>query len=88
MLVAKVHSKFNLNRSKLWSLNSFYPTRFKQTSVTSGKPECQTRPNVYEFNIASTFYQKEIVILNRRSEWVSEKGLTSHQHKIGYIETR
>ena len=22
------------------------------------------------------------------SEWVSEKGLTSHQHKIGYIETR
>ena len=70
MLVAKVHSKFNLNRSKLWSLNSFNPTRFKQTSVTSGKPECQTRLNVYEFNIASTFYQKEIVILNRRKVFI------------------
>ena len=30
-----------------------------------GKPERQTRPNVYEFTIASTFYQKEVVILIR-----------------------
>ena len=46
-----VHSRFedNLSRSILWSLNSFHPSRVKQTSVTS-QSASQTRPNAYEFN--------------------------------------
>ena len=54
--VSKMHSGFNLSKSKFWSLNSFYPARFKQTSRSS-------RPD--EFNIASTSYQPAIVILIR-----------------------
>ena len=30
--VSKVHSRFTVSRSKLWSLNSFHPARFRQTS--------------------------------------------------------
>ena len=29
-----MHSRFDLSRSKLWSLNSFYPARFNQTNQT------------------------------------------------------
>ena len=68
---SKVHSRFNLSRSKLWTVfilqASSRPTRV---------PECQTRPNVYEFNIASTLYQPAIVILIRDMARTDEKSLS------------
>ena len=40
------------------------------------QPECQIRPNVYEFDIASALYQPTIVILIRNyMAWTDEKSL-------------
>ena len=39
---------FNVNRFKLWSLNSFFILQ-----GSGRQAEFQTRPNVYEFKIAS-----------------------------------
>ena len=43
----------------------------------------------YMSELEPTLFANTKWIFSRISnEWVSEKGLTSHQHKIGYIETR
>ena len=48
----------------------------KTTGTPSGK-------NIEHRLVGNNFHRPSSM-----GEWVSEKGLTSHQHKIGYIETR
>ena len=50
---SKAHSRFNLSRSKLCSLNSFYPARFKQTSQSARPNPCPLYTSSIVFNVMS-----------------------------------
>ena len=51
----KVHSGFNLSRSKLWSLNSFYLARFKQTSQSARSDPMYTSSTLLQLYIRQSW---------------------------------